>query len=91
MSNPVIDNKAEHRFELAVEGGAAYAYYRRSGDVLTLYHTEVPPEIEGHGIGTRLVQGALDLVRADGLKVLPRCSFVSAFLKRHPEYQDLHA
>jgi predicted GNAT family acetyltransferase len=89
MSGPVRDNKSESRFELEVDGEVAYAYYRRQGDVLTLFHTEVPPTIAGHGVGTKLIEGALDLVRTEGLKIVPRCSFVSAFLARHPDYQDL--
>jgi predicted GNAT family acetyltransferase len=54
-------------------------------------HTETPPQAQGQGIASRLVQGALDDARAKGLKVAPRCPFVSAYMGRHPEYNDLLA
>ena len=89
MSNAVRNNKAESRFELEVDGETAYAYYRLADCVMTFVHTEVPAHVAGHGIGTRLVEGALQLARKDCLKVASRCSFVSAFLKRHQEFSDL--
>lgn len=81
----VIDNQAEQRFELAVEGGTAIAAYRREGDRIIFTHTEVPPELEGQGIGSRLVAGALAQVRRAGLTVVPACAFVAAYLRRHPD------
>lgn len=89
MAETVRDNPARHRFELDVEGELAFASYRRDGRVLTIHHTEVPRHLEGRGIGARLVAGVLDLARAQGLTVVPRCSFVSAYIRRHPQYADL--
>jgi hypothetical protein len=57
--------------------------------VLSIYHTEVPRSVEGRGLGSTLVAGILDIARARGLKVVPICPFVSAFIGRHPEYADL--
>jgi len=59
--------------------------------VITLTHTEVPPQARGHGVASRLVQGALEMVRTLGLKVVARCSFVHAYLAKHPEFHDLMA
>ena len=88
----VTDNRAESRFELETEGGTAIAAYRRSeGGRIVFTHTEVPAELEGQGIGSALIRGALDQVRAEGLKVVPACSFVRAWIERHPEAQDLLA
>jgi predicted GNAT family acetyltransferase len=56
---------------------------------MTFTHTEVAPEVEGRGIASRLVQGALEQARAQGLKVVPRCRFVSAYIAKHPEFADL--
>ncbi|HEX4552941.1 MAG TPA: GNAT family N-acetyltransferase [Xanthobacteraceae bacterium] len=85
----VRDNSAFHRFELEIDGRTAYAYYQMAPGVITLTHTEVPPELGGRGVGSALVRGVLDEVRARGLKVIPKCPFVSAFMARHPEFNDL--
>ncbi|HVX79560.1 MAG TPA: GNAT family N-acetyltransferase [Bradyrhizobium sp.] len=87
--NEVTNNTEKHRFELAVEGHIAAAYYERADGIITFVHTEVPPELGGKGIGSKLVRGALDQVRADGLKVIPQCPFVKAFIEKHPDYRDL--
>ena len=91
MSHDVRDNTARERFELDAEGHVAFSEYKRTGDVLEIIHTEVPPELGGKGIGSRLARGMLDLVRAGGAKVRPRCPFVRGYIEKHPEYQDLLA
>ena len=89
MPDAVRDNKALHRFEMDAGGEIAVAYYNLAPDVITFTHTEVPAALWGQGIGSRLVGGALEAARAQGLKVVARCSFVSAYLGRHPEFNDL--
>jgi hypothetical protein len=89
MVNAVVDNPNLGRYELAVDGHAAAAYYEKSDGVITFVHTEVPPELGGKGIGSRLVKGALDQVRAEGLKVIVKCPFVKGWIEKHPEYADL--
>jgi uncharacterized protein len=89
MSDSVSDNAAQHRFELEVDGHIAAAYYERTGDVVTFEHTEVPAELGGRGIGSKLVKGALDLVRAQGLKVVAQCPFVKGWIDNHPDYAGL--
>lgn len=83
------DNRERHRYELAVDGHKAVAEYALDGDTITFTHTLVPPELEGQGVGSRLVKFALDDVRSRGLKVVPQCSFVRAYIRRHAEYQNL--
>jgi uncharacterized protein len=85
----VVNNTSQHRYELAVEGHIAATYYTLADGVITFVHTEVPPELGGKGIGSKLIRGALDQVRADGLKVIPECPFVKAFIEKHADYQDL--
>jgi predicted GNAT family acetyltransferase len=87
--NEVVNNPAHQRYELAVDGHIAATYYKISDRVITFIHTEVPPELGGKGIGSKLIRGALDSVRADGLKVIPQCPFVKAFIEKNPDYQDL--
>lgn len=76
-------------FELALGDDVALCVYRRDGDVVALTHTEVPIAHEGRGIAAALVRAALDWARAEGLRVRPLCSYVAAYMRRHPETQDL--
>ena len=85
----VVDNPAHHRYELVVDGHLAAAYYKLDGKLITFEHTEVPPELGGRGVGSRLVQGALDQVRSAGLKVIAECPFVKAWIGKHAQYKDL--
>jgi predicted GNAT family acetyltransferase len=91
MTDKINNNAAQHRFELEVEGHLAAAYYERDGNVITFTHTEVPPELGGKGVGSTLVKGALEQVRAEGLKVVAECPFVKAWIGKHPAYADLLA
>lgn len=88
---PVHDNPAESRFELPLPDGdmAFTVYRRREGGVLAIIHVEVPRAYEGRGVGSAVMAGVLDRVRADGGKVVPVCSFAAAYMRRHPEVQDL--
>ena len=81
----IVHNEAAQRFEARVQGWLCRCDYRRVDDVLQLVHTEVPPALEGRGIAARLVKAALDHAELNGLKVQPRCSYVHAYLRRHPE------
>jgi uncharacterized protein len=84
----VTDNPAELRYELYADDElAGEIRYRRLPGALALVHTEVDPK--RHGLGTELVQRALDDIRARGLRVVPVCPFVAAYIRRHPEYADL--
>jgi predicted GNAT family acetyltransferase len=88
----VADNAAKRRYEVSVDGELAGASYYRDGDgVRVLTHTEVGEEWEGQGVGGRLIAGALDDMRARGLRVTPLCPFAAAYIERHPEYGDLVA
>jgi predicted GNAT family acetyltransferase len=89
MSGDVRNNTALNRFELDVDGQQAVAYYRMAPGVITIVHTEVPQALSGRDVGTKLIRGVLEMVRAQGLKVVPQCPFVSAFMGKHPEYNDL--
>jgi predicted GNAT family acetyltransferase len=89
MTAEIRDNAALQRFELPLADGVAFAQYRKADGVVTIYHTEVPAPLRGQGVAAALVAGALNLVRRDGLKLIPRCSYVTLFLKRHAEFRDL--
>jgi predicted GNAT family acetyltransferase len=89
MTNSVRDNTERRRFELETDGHIAFSDYQREGGVLTIMHTEVPTALGGKGVGSALVRGILDIARAQGLKVVPRCPFVAGYIDKHPEYADL--
>lgn len=89
MTDSVKNNAAEKRYQLEVEGRIAATYYKLSDGVITFVHTEVPPELGGKGIGSKLIKGALDQVRTGGLEVIPECPFVKGYIEKHPEYADL--
>jgi predicted GNAT family acetyltransferase len=85
----VRDNKSQRRFELDVEDAVAFANYRLAPGNVIITHTETPRALRGRGIASELVKGALELIRADGLKVVAGCGFVVDYLQKHPEYADL--
>ena len=85
----VRDNPAASRFEMTSGDSTAFVEYRRAAERIVLLHTEVPEALSGKGVGSKLVSGTLDALRAAGLKVVPRCEFVAAYIGRHPEYRDL--
>jgi len=88
----VTDNPEKRRYEAHVDGElAGILFYHAGRDGLVLVHTEVADEFEGHGVGGRLVAGALDDIRRRGLVVTPVCPFAVAYIERHPEYADLVA
>jgi predicted GNAT family acetyltransferase len=87
----VRDHREADRFEAVDAEGtvAGFAEYRRYDDRIVFTHTEVDEAFEGRGIGSTLVREALDAVRGDGLRVVPQCPFVKAWIARHPDYADL--
>jgi hypothetical protein len=86
----VRDNAQEQRYELVLDDDVVgEIVYRQRPDALVLLHTEVSEALEGQGLGAQLVARALDDIRARGLQVVPLCPYVSAYLRRHPEYADL--
>ena len=91
---PAIDAHHEpenRRFVAIVDRQQAVLDYRRGDGVISLVHTGVPAAIGGRGVAAALVRSALDHARAEGLKVVPACSYVAAYFKRHPQDADLLA
>jgi uncharacterized protein len=91
MFGPVRDNRARSRYELDVGGQIVFADYRREGSTLYLPYVEAPRPLRGTGAAGRLMQGVMEIARAEGLKVVPICSYASAWTRRHKEYRDLLA
>jgi predicted GNAT family acetyltransferase len=88
----VVDNPLDSRYELFLDGVmVGFADYHVDHHTVIFPHTVIEPSLRGQGLGARLVQGALDDVRASGRRVEPRCWYVDQFVREHPDYQDLLA
>ena len=90
MGSEITDNDAEQRYEARLDGELAgiLEYIVKRGRI-ALVHTEVLPAHEGHGIAGQLARFALDDARRRGLRVIPSCPYVRAYLERHPEERDI--
>ena len=84
-------DEAKNQFESDHEEPAVLAYDKQEDGTLDLHHTVVPPSLEGQGVGSQLVRYALDYARAEGVKIIPTCSFVRGWLDRHPDEADVIA
>ena len=85
----VTNNEKQHRFEYEEDGHVAFAAYQLKPDVIVFTHTEVPKELGGRGIGGKLAEAALQYARANDLRVIPLCPFMSSYIDKHPEYKEL--
>lgn len=91
MSRAIQQNIHEQRFEWTEDQILSVLDYQLADDVIALTHTSVPKALEGRGIAADLTKFALDTARTQGWTVQPVCSYTSAYIRRHPEYQDLVA
>lgn len=91
MEHPIEHDAQRGRFQLTLQGHVCVCDYRLRDGVMVLTHTEVAPELEGHGIAAALVRAALEHAQASGLNVRPLCSYVQAYMRRYPETQALLA
>jgi predicted GNAT family acetyltransferase len=86
----ISNNTDESQYTADLDGrNAGVAAYERSGDTIVFTHTVVDEDLEGQGVGSTLIQHALDDAREQQLTVVPQCEFVAAFISEHAEYQDL--
>ncbi|HKP79463.1 MAG TPA: GNAT family N-acetyltransferase [Phenylobacterium sp.] len=85
----VINNTAAGRFEVKLDGETAFAEYRLKPGQIILPHTLVPPAFEGKGVASALARAAFAFARNQGLTVIPTCPFMSGWVTKHPEQQDL--
>ncbi len=86
----VVNNRDKYRFEIALpDGSVAFAEYNLLHGKVMFPHTVVPRAHEGQGLASRIAKASLDWARAEGLQVIPQCSFYVTYMKRHPETHDL--
>lgn len=79
-------NAAKHRYEFDLGDAEAFVEYVETPRALLLVHTEVPPRYEGRGIGGKLVRAVLEELRERGVRIVPQCSFIAIYIRRHPEF-----
>ncbi len=89
MEYSLIDNKENKRYEFRLEGGIPFIDYILTRNKIYLTHTEVPAELEGKGIGSKLIRAALEDIDRRDLTLIPLCPFVAGYLKKHPEWKRL--
>ena len=82
-------NEAQKRFEVKQGEMTAYIDYIAMAKKIIFTHTEVPPPLEGEGIGSLLARHVMEYARENDLKVIPLCPFLGSWLRRHHEYQHL--
>lgn len=86
---PVVHKPEAQRFEVTVDGQHAFAAYRLHDGTIVFTHTEVPPALQGRGVGRALARTALEYARAAGLDVLPECPFIASYIRRHRQHKPL--
>ena len=90
------DVRSEQRFEQGFvdeqgETCTVFADYAVQGDTRIILHVEADPALRGTGASGRFMQALAEHARAERLKLQPRCGYAVAWLKRHPEFDDLKA
>ncbi len=86
----IFQNPDKKRFEWNVEGHTAFIDYTLNNqNEIFLTHTEVPQELGGKGIGSKLVKAVLDYIKAEEWTLYPECDFIASYLKKNQEYQSL--
>ncbi|MBS7563241.1 N-acetyltransferase [Mucilaginibacter sp. Bleaf8] len=85
----LINNQPVHKFELFVDGYRAFIDYKQKGNKVYLIHTEVHVALKGKGVAEAIVEKTLNYLEANHLILVPLCSYVQLFLKRHPEWNRL--
>ncbi len=88
---PLVNNETSRQFELVVDGQKARIEYELQKNRMSLTHTEVPAALEGQGVGSAIVEKTLQYIQDNNLKLVPWCSFVKTYVKRHPEWKKLLA
>ena len=85
----ITRNDDANRYEMFLGSElAGFAEYRlRPDSRIVFIHTVVDPTFKGRGLGSRLAQFVLDDAVARGERIVPRCPFIAAYLRSHPEYE----
>ncbi|MGZ7041376.1 MAG: GNAT family N-acetyltransferase [Thermoanaerobaculia bacterium] len=89
MTLAINNNTKLKRFENHFGGAQSTIKYEIDGDTITFTHTHVPKEVAGSGIAGAMAEAALRFAESSGLKVVAKCEYVAAYIKKHPEFEKL--
>jgi hypothetical protein len=84
---PLVKNEGARQFEMEVEGQKAVIVYSEHHFTITLLHTEVPPDLEGKGVATAIIEKTLSYLEKNHFRLIPLCPFVVTYIKRHLEWK----
>ena len=87
----VVHNPAQKRFEMQLGDQIAMVKYILGSSEIIFTHTEVPQAFEGQGLASKIAKVAVEYAKAQGLRIRPLCPYMSAYIKRHPEYHSITA
>ena len=85
----LVKNETGNRFEMNVDGNTAIIEYKEYPGKIALLHTEVPPQLEGKGAATAIIEKTLDYIEKKNFKLIPLCPLLVAYIKRHPEWKRI--
>jgi hypothetical protein len=85
----VKHNPAENRFETWIDGQLSKLDYLEDGDTIVMMHVGVNPDHRGQGVAGKITEVALEYAKGKSLRVIPMCSYVRAYIDRHPDYVEL--
>lgn len=85
----VQHNVGAKRFEALVDGYLSVVDYTFEGEAVVFTHTFVPPELRGRGMAEKLARAALAWAATEKRRIVPACSYVETFVRRHAEFQTL--
>jgi monovalent cation:H+ antiporter-2, CPA2 family len=88
-SDDVLHDTAKKQFRTVGADAGAVLHYNRDTASITFLHTEVAEAVRGRGLAQRMAKAGLEYAKREKLGVIALCPFVSAFAKRHPEYDSM--
>lgn len=92
MSSEIKHDETDNKFYTVVDGSEAYLRYLvKDKNTIELFKTYVPPELRDRGLAGDIVRKGLNFAEENNLKIIPTCSYVATFIKRHKEFEHLLA
>lgn len=68
---------------------AEMTYVWAGGSLLIIDHTEVSDALGGQGVGKQLVHKAVEMARAQHVKIMPLCPFAKHVFDETADYADV--